>query len=71
MNDTHKMEIADIATRLGKLARSGALRKDFRVACLQGADLLKKVRRIVIGNQGSDEPMANQLRELFAQQGEG
>jgi hypothetical protein len=71
MNGAQKMEIADIASRLGRLARSGALRDDCSVACLQGADLLKKVRRIVIGNQGSDERIANQLRELLAKQGEG
>jgi hypothetical protein len=71
MNGTQKMEIADIASRLGGLARSGALKDDFRVACLQGADLLKKVRRIVISIQGSDERIANQLRELLAKQGEG
>jgi hypothetical protein len=71
MNDTQKMEIADIASRLGRLARSGALKDDFNVACLQAADLLKKVRKIVIGNQGSDERIANQLRELLAKQGEG
>jgi hypothetical protein len=59
MNDTQKMEIADIASRLGRLARSGALRDDFNVACLQGADLLKKVRRIVLGNQEPDDRIAN------------
>jgi hypothetical protein len=71
MNGNQQMEIADIASRLDRLARSGVLRDDFSVACIQGADLLKKVRRIVIGSQGSDERIANQLRELLAKQGEG
>jgi hypothetical protein len=70
MNDT-KMEIAYIAACLTQLARSGALRDDFQGACLQGAELLKKVRRIVLGSRQSDERIANQLRELLAMQGEG
>jgi hypothetical protein len=65
------MEISDIASRLTRLARSGALRDDFQGACLQGADLLKKVRRIVLGNQQSDGRLASQLHELLAKQGEG
>src|SRR5271165_1784441 len=56
------MEISHIASCLTQLARSGALRDEFQGACLQAADLLKKVRMIVLGKQLSDSRIASQLR---------
>ena len=70
MNTTDKIEILEIRKSLDRLARIEVLSPEIRSACSQAGSLLLRVRKIVLGG-GSDKAIADRLRELLAQQGEG
>lgn len=75
-----KMVIADICHYLRQLGSAGILHDPAREACLQGAELLSRLRELILepNERGNLDPLPSpegdilaRLRWVLVQQGEG